>query len=75
MILRTMSRDRAPLIGSVPIYEKSQRKPHITRKIYILLINGLALKCKSVTNDNKNEYAIYIEIIICPAFSPRAKLK
>jgi hypothetical protein len=29
---------RAPPIGSVPIYEKSQRKSHITGKIYILLI-------------------------------------
>ena len=38
MILRVMSRDRAPPIGSVPIYEKSQRKSHITGKIYILLI-------------------------------------
>jgi hypothetical protein len=31
---------RAPPIGSVPIYEKSQRKSHITGKIYILLIIG-----------------------------------
>ena len=31
MIVCAMSRDRAPPIGSVPIYEKSQ-------KIYILLI-------------------------------------
>jgi hypothetical protein len=38
MILCAMSRDRAPPIGSVPIYEKSQRKSHITGKIYILLI-------------------------------------
>jgi len=38
MILHVMSRDRAPPIGSVPIYEKSQRKSHITGKIYILLI-------------------------------------
>ena len=38
MILRDMSRDRAPPIGSVPIYEKSQRKSHITGKIYILLL-------------------------------------
>jgi hypothetical protein len=38
MILRGMSRDRAPPIGSVPIYEKSQRKSHITEKIYILLL-------------------------------------
>jgi hypothetical protein len=33
-----MSGDRVPPIGSVPIYEKSQRKSHITGKIYILLI-------------------------------------
>jgi hypothetical protein len=38
MILRIMSRDIAPPIGSVPIYEKTQRKSHITGKIYILLI-------------------------------------
>jgi hypothetical protein len=38
MILRAMSRDRVPPIGSVPIYEKSQRKSHITGKLYILLI-------------------------------------
>jgi hypothetical protein len=38
MILRAMSRDRAPPIGSVPIYEKPQLKSHITGKIYILLI-------------------------------------
>jgi hypothetical protein len=38
MILRAMSRDRTPPIGSVPIYEKSQRKSHITGKIHILLL-------------------------------------
>jgi hypothetical protein len=37
MILCAMSRDRAPPIGSVPIYEKSQRKSHITGKIYFFL--------------------------------------
>jgi hypothetical protein len=36
MILCAMSRDRAPPIGSVPIYEKSQRKSHITGKIYFI---------------------------------------
>jgi hypothetical protein len=39
MILCAMSRDRAPPIGSVPIYEKSQRKSHITEKIYIFINN------------------------------------
>jgi hypothetical protein len=39
MILCAMSRDRAPPIGSVPIYEKSQRKSHITGKIYIFINN------------------------------------
>jgi hypothetical protein len=38
MILRAMSRERVPPIGSVPMYEKSQRKSHITGKLYILLI-------------------------------------
>jgi hypothetical protein len=30
-----MSLDKSPAIGSVPIYEKSKRKSHITGKIYI----------------------------------------
>jgi hypothetical protein len=38
-MLYAMSRDRAPPIGSVPIYEKSQRKSHITGKIYIFINN------------------------------------
>jgi YHS domain-containing protein len=39
MILRAMSRDKATPIGSVPIDEKSQRKSHITGKIYIFINN------------------------------------
>jgi hypothetical protein len=38
-ILRPMSREKATPIGSVPIYEKSQRKSHITGKIYIFINN------------------------------------
>jgi len=52
-------------------------RPRLVEVIILSLIMHISslLKCKSVTNDNKNDYAISIEIIICHAFSPRAKIK